>query len=425
MGNKKRLDNKGRNLRENEYQKPNGMYEFRYKDNEGVRRSVYSNRLEERDKTPKGAKKEFKALRTMEEEIRDSLCKGIKVYEAERITLNDCFEPFIESKHKLRKSTRNNYIYMYNHYVRDTIGKKKLSDIRYTTILDFYNGLVYKKGFEPNSVQVIHNVLNPIFRRAVRDGILRTNPASDIMKEIKNPSDNAADEEDKALTKEQQAAFMKFVSENKSAKKWENIFKVLLWTGMRIGEFTSICWENIDFEENIIFVDHALQYRQESDGKCRYSMDDPKTYSGKRTIPMFKIVREALLAEKEKAEKIKTKKKVEIGGYSNWVFTNRYQNVYNSTSINRAIKRIVLSYNREEMAKAKSEKRKPVLLTDFSAHTFRHTFCTRVCEVEPRIKNVMRIMGHRDMKTTIMVYNSVEEKVKREAMGSIEDKLFG
>lgn len=274
-------------------------------------------------------------------------------------------------------------------------------------------------------MDVIHNVLNPIFRRAVRDGILRTNPASEVMKDVKTPSDNAPAYEDKALTKEQQAAFMNYVSESKIYKKWENLFTVLLWTGMRIGEFTGLVWENIDFEENSIYVDHTLLYRQEFDGKCGYSIHKTKTTCGTRTIPMFKIVHEALLAEKEKQEKYKIKNKTEIDGYSNWIFINRYHTVYHPASINRAIKRIVRDYNREEIEKAKSEKRKPVLLPDFTAHTFRHTFCTRLCEVEPRIKNVMRIMGHRDMRTTITVYNSVEEKVKREAMGSIEDKLFG
>lgn len=51
----KRKDNKGRILRDNEYQKSDGRYEYRYPDGKGGRlKSVYSWRLVETDKTPQG-----------------------------------------------------------------------------------------------------------------------------------------------------------------------------------------------------------------------------------------------------------------------------------------------------------------------------------------------------------------------------------
>ena len=50
-----RKDSKGRVLRNNEYQKKDGRYEYRFTEN-GIRRSVYSWRLIESDPAPKGKK---------------------------------------------------------------------------------------------------------------------------------------------------------------------------------------------------------------------------------------------------------------------------------------------------------------------------------------------------------------------------------
>ena len=53
----KRKDKKGRILNNNEYQKADGRYEYRYSQN-GKARSVYSWRLVESDATPKGKRRQ-------------------------------------------------------------------------------------------------------------------------------------------------------------------------------------------------------------------------------------------------------------------------------------------------------------------------------------------------------------------------------
>lgn len=49
-----RKDNKGRVLNENEFQKSDGRYEYRYRDLNGKSRSVYSWKLTASDRLPKG-----------------------------------------------------------------------------------------------------------------------------------------------------------------------------------------------------------------------------------------------------------------------------------------------------------------------------------------------------------------------------------
>ena len=64
---------------------------------------------------------------------------------------------------------------------------------------------------------------------------------------------------------------------------------------------------------------------------------------------------------------------VEIDGMTGFIFCNRFGNVPNPQSVNRAIKRIIADYNATEEVAAKKQHREAVLLPDFSVHHLRHT----------------------------------------------------
>ena len=71
--------------------------------------------------------------------------------------------------------------------------------------------------------------------------------------------------------------------------------------------------------------------------------------------------------------------------------------------------------SREEAeVEAKKEHREPVLLPNFSAHSLRHTFCTRLCERETNLKVIQSIMGHKDIQTTMDIYAEATEEKKQE-----------
>ena len=66
------------------------------------------------------------------------------------------------NKPELKDTTRSNYLYMYNKYVRNDIGKKKIASIKYSDVKAFYNKLIKEKGFKPNSMEIIHTIIHPI-----------------------------------------------------------------------------------------------------------------------------------------------------------------------------------------------------------------------------------------------------------------------
>lgn len=202
----KRKDSKGRKLRSGEDIMPDGRYRYRYFDKNEERHAVYSWRLVPTDKIPDGKRLSI-SLREKEKEIEKDLLDGIDSKAAASKTLNDIFEVYINGKLELKETTRANYLYMYHHYAADTIGKKKIAAIKYSDVKNYYNGLIYDKGFKINTVANIHTVLHPLFTLAVRDGYIRNNPSDGVFKEIKKTHLGSGGKRH-ALTIEEQESFI-------------------------------------------------------------------------------------------------------------------------------------------------------------------------------------------------------------------------
>ena len=63
------------------------------------------------------------------------------------------------------------------------------------------------------------------------------------------------------------------------------------------------------------------------------------------------------------------------------------------------------------------------MVPPFSCHSLRHTFCTRLCEVEDNIGTIMKLMGHQDVSTTMGIYNEVQKDFLKEKKSDLETKL--
>lgn len=401
-----RKDSKGKVLQKGESQRADGRYVYRYTER-GETRSIYAKTLAE--------------LRQKEKDLTKAEVTGINYHDANRLTLNDVFDEYMKLKAGLKQNTRMGYIYTYNRYVRDGLGKRIISDIRYSDVKGFYLNLI-KKGMMVSTLDTIHNFLHPTLQLAVRNNYIPNNPSDGVVSSIRKET-GWQDSKKPALTVEEQQAFIGFVkSSNKRYRCWLNVFIFFLGTGCRVGEVTGLTWDNVDFRKETISIKNNLTYIYQEDGTFAFNLGTTKTRAGERVIPMLPEVRKVLLEEKEKQFK-NGGCKIEINGVSNFVFINSEGKPHAAQVINKAIKRIVKAYNKNEQKQAEKENREPVLMRSFSVHTFRHTFCTRLCENEVNIKVIQEIMGHADIQTTMDVYAEVSERKKQEVFHELEGKL--
>ena len=406
---KVRKDLRGRSLRKGEVQRSSDKrYMYTYTDPMGRRKFIYANDLAE--------------LREKEAKLMKDQLDGLDLYVAGKASVNDTFDRYMSTKYNLRESTKSSYLYTYDHYVRDTFGKKRIADIKYSDVLQFYYYLLNEVKIALGTLDTVHCLLHPTFQLAVRDEIIRNNPTDGVMKEISRESGKNRGIRH-ALTVEQQRAFMEYIANHPIYYHWWPMFTVLLGTGCRIGEALGLRWQDLDYDKRTININHSLSYYQKPESnKSVLRISKPKTEAGIRTIPMLDIVKDAfeMLYEEQLENGFNES---EIDGMSGFIFCNRFGMVPNPQTVNHTIKRIANSYNADEVVRAKKERRNPIILPNFSCHHLRHTFCTRLCENETSLKVIQSIMGHRNIETTMDIYAEATEEKKQESFENLAAKL--
>lgn len=370
-----RKDSHGIVLRTGEYQRPEtGKYRFKGKDAHGNPVNLQADTLEE--------------LREMEAEaLRDKLDR---LKTPGKMTINDFYERWKSVKRGLKPNVMSN------------------------------NSLVDDGKLAINTLEVVHNVVHQIIDLAVNDDYIRYNPAHGALKELKREYENAGlIPEKRALTHEEQVRFTEFLRTSEEYARWYAPFYVLLHTGLRVGELCALQWSDVDFRNRTITVSHTLVDYPDRTGEgttMRYRMNTAKTRAGIRTIPMSAGVVTAFGIQKHYARK--TPCRMEVDGFSDFNFTNRFGDVQHQGTLNKALReRIIRDCNAEAMAKNLP------LLPRFSCHTLRHTFCTNLCAAGVDVKTISEIMGHADVRVTLEIYTEVTKDMKNRAVKSLEDYL--
>ena len=403
---KRRKDSKNRVLKQNESQRKDGTYQYRWRDKLGNRFTIYAKTLQE--------------LREKEEQLTQAKYDGIKV-EASKTTLNDIYGLWVTLKRGLKDNTFQNYQYMYEAFVKADFGKYKVTEIKKSDVRRFYNQLLDIRNVKVRTIENIQTVLYQVFELAIEENYIRVNPSSNALRELKRVHGDDS-EKRKALTLKEQELFVKFLNEDKICERWKNIFTVMLNTGLRVGELTGLRWEDVDFENNTISVNHTLVYYNHRVNGCYFSVNTPKTKAGYRTVPMIDIVKEALLNECKLQRESGIPQNIMIDGYTGFIFLNRYGNVNNQAMLNKALKYIIRECNEQILGNI-SNTEKLVLLPKFSCHTLRHTFATRLIEAGVNIKVIQETLGHTDIKTTLNIYADATEDLKSKEFYKLNDYL--
>lgn len=333
--------------------------------------------------------------------------------------LNDMFKVYMNNNIKLKPSTRANYLYLWDFYVKEEpFANMPLPQIHRSDILAFYTKLL-KHGFAINSLESINTIVHPTLEMAVDDDYIRKNPSKGIYRKLKTDGSAPKPKRRIALTKTQQQNFLRFIAKSPTYSHWLPIMTVLLGTGMRVAECTGITKSDINLSENTISVNHNLIYRV-IDGKAGFHITTPKTESGTRIIPiLYPEVAEQLRLQIETIDALYPDDQLVLGGVHGFVFRNRTGSFMSAHNINRAIERISVTYNMEEMDQAELEDREPDLLPHFSVHNLRHTFCTRLCESTNDVKFIQQVMGHADFSTTMDIYTHITQENMQEKAKNI------
>lgn len=168
----KRRDKRNRILHDGEYQRADGRYRYRYIDEDGREKNVYSWRLDKNDPMPSGKKQEL-SLREKERQIQADLFDHI-VTNGGNYTVLALVEKYVSLKTGVRNNTKAGYQTIINLLKKDPFGSIRIDKVRLSDAKIWLVKLQQKGGRGYSSIHSIRGVFRPAFQMAVDDDLAQT-----------------------------------------------------------------------------------------------------------------------------------------------------------------------------------------------------------------------------------------------------------
>lgn len=323
----------------------------------------------------------------------------------EKLTVGDWLDIWLNKykKDKRRIRTFENYEYLIRIHLKPHLGHIMLDKLSTETVQDFYDMLLIKGrndgkgGLSSKTVRNIHNLLHCALEKALetRKIVFNATKATELPeKEHK---------EIKVLTKENEVMLLKTASKDRLGIA----FIISLATGLRVGELLALRWQDINLDKNMLNVRQSLgrvkTFDESSTTKSKLAFGEPKTKAGKRLIPLPQNV--VSLLRQHKRNQAEEKLKLGSGfNKENLVFCSLSGTPIDPKNFDRKFKSIL----------------KRAGLEKINLHILRHTFATRMLELNEHPKVVQEILGHANISITLDTYSHVLPEIKHAAAQKIE-----
>ncbi len=287
---------------------------------------------------------------------------------------------------RVKPRTVESYRCQIKNHIQPGLGAVKMESLNAPTIQHFYNDLG-KKRLAPKTVKIIHGVLHKALQQAVAIGYLRMNP-SDVCilprvakKDIKPLDDDSIRE------------FLKEIH----GHRFELLYLVTLFTGMREGEVLGLAWDRVDFDKGTVLIDQQLLITKDETGKRGYSLVPLKNDKWRRITPADFVMELLHRQRSRQAEwRLRAGPAWEDSGL---VFTNELGAHLSTYTVYHNYKQIVAAIG----------------LPEARFHDLRHSYAVAAIKSGDDIKTVQGNLGHATASFTLDVYGHVTDQMKRDS----------
>lgn len=176
--------------------------------------------------------------------------------------------------------------------VNDVMGNKKINLITKDYLQKYIRDL--EKDYSSNYVEKHYYNIRSVFNYAVENDYLQMNPMSKVKLFVNK------DEVKKEMLFWEPDEFNQFISAVED-QEMKTLYTFLYFMGTRKGEALALQWKDVDFKNDIVQIYKSVTTKVKG---ASYTITSPKTKNSIRNIPMFKIVRDSLMAWKEKHQKM-------------------------------------------------------------------------------------------------------------------------
>lgn len=333
--------------------------------------------------------------------------------EPENIILNEYIEYWLSNYkyNKIEPSSYDKLERVFNNQIRNTIGKKKIGDIKTKDIqhlIDEYanptNSIT--KPLAKSGLKKIIHLLNPCFKKAIQEGIVHDNPCKDVLLPIDSAILTPTREQFALSDCEMQSLKEICLARYKhGGYKYRNglILMIMLNTGMRVGEMLALEWDDINIDNKTLYINKTIQSnvinRNKDEDKKTINLlkKSPKTKSGVRFIPLNDNITFLINELKEYDKK--------NGICSPYVCCTRVGTREVSRNLQRSLDNI---------------QKKTDITRHISLHTLRHSFGSALIRNGVNIAVVSRLMGHANISITYNKYIHTINEEETKAMNMTE-----
>jgi integrase len=245
-------------------------------------------------------------------------------------------------------------------------------------------------------------VLRMIFKKAKQLGYLNSDPSEFVYIPNKRKSLEEIEQEpieNKYMEKDTLKRFLD-VARDFGLDFDYLLFRLMAYTGMRVGEVLALKWSDIDFDTMSISVNRRITH--ETNNLSNFDLDTPKTNSSKRTITVDPSIIAGLKELKTQQHWFRSKfpDTADFG----FVFINlKTRKGYPQTQkhVELRLKRIL---------------RMAGITQNVTPHTFRHTHTSLMAEAGVDLNTIMERLGHKNDDITRGIYLHITKSLKQEAV---------
>ena len=357
-------------------QRKDGLWEARITLPGGRRRSFYA-------KTKAEA---LKRIQTAQRQVAEGRPLG-----PERLTVQGWLEQWLQDIVAVttRATTAKRYGELCRFHIVPSIGHLRLARLGVGNV-ERMTREVMDQGSSPRTAHHCRAVLRAALGAAERHGLLGRNVAS-----LAAPP-NVPEREYIAIT----PAIARQIMAAVQGDKLEALYVMLLGTGLRLGEATALTWADVDFPSSMITVRQDLQRVKGS-----FQLVETKTAKSRRSVPIVPPVLEALRVhqERQNLDRLMQGPEWEGAAWGGLIFTTERGGPLGGDLAYRHFLRVLRRAD----------------LPAMRLHDLRHGAASLLAAAGIPPRDVMELLGHSQISTTLTVYTHSTDEARHEAMETL------
>ena len=327
-------------------------------------------------------------------------------------SFGDLFEEWllVFKKSAVAPRTFETNIMHFRKYIKPFVGNMNIGEVTAPVVQQVINEALIKRN-AINTAKKLKILFNQFFEYAIDTGFVEANPTARI--KIRNRNINYESRENiyKAIPKDERMRFIEALNEHEFLKP---LCMTMMFAGLRVGEVLAVRWENVDFDNKTISVKSGVIRIPFFDDKGRtlYKktfIGNTKTACSVREIPVPDILIDSLKDWRKCQWVRKQLTGVDLLAENAIVFGNKDGTVRTVSGTRRIFDRW--------------KKRVGLNNKKLHFHMLRHTYSNMLFEMGENPKVIQMLLGHKSVKTTLTVYNSIDTSYYKEATEKL-NKLF-